>query len=497
MNPQLSFLAALESVDFDGTEDAVALSLKERVLPIIQANATTISGNDGLINVNVTGHLPETSSSNGSHSKDGARDRIAGGTSDPEISLVPKYTIANDDQEAILTRTDPAKVSALWILALTAKYGNQTADISEFVSSANRLLDNISGAQAKLVPEHYRALLYMIAGAADALDNPNLLLRQLLNAALSFSPAHDTLSPAHALFLIQALKAKQYKLALQLLKYDVDKFDSAYALTYQDHLRFHYYGAMVLIGMKQYEKAIEYLAIVLCAPGFPCSMVQIEALKKTILLQLILYGKHSLKLPRMANDFTSHSYRAFARPYDHFAVAFENGDPTVLKLVWNQINNIFSADGNYGLGLHALTAFRKQRIQKLRKTFMTVPMKYIESNDVDILENGPSTKAFVLAMIQDGDLMAKISQKSSTSPVIVVFQDGSITSSHLDALEAKLDSVRQLNEKIAIADREVGQSREYISRKLQNTTAPGGFHGRGSGLEDLEGYDDSMSMMEL
>ncbi|KAK9240606.1 hypothetical protein V1525DRAFT_353046 [Lipomyces kononenkoae] len=497
MNPQLSFLTVLESVDFDGTEDAVALALKERVLPIIQANATTISSGEGLLNVNITGTLPETSSSNGSHSKDGTKEGTASGTTDAEISLVPKYMIAKDDQEAILTKTDPARVSALWILALTAKYGNQTADISEFVSNANRLLDNVSGAQAKLVPEHYRALLYMIASAADALDNPNLLLRPLLNAALSFSPEHDTLSPAHALFLIQALKAKQYKLALQLLKYDVDKFDSAYATAYQDHLRFHYYGAMVLIGMKQYEKAIEYLSIVLCAPGFPCSMVQIEALKKAILLQLILYGKHSLKLPRMANDFSSHSYRVFARPYDHFAIAFENGDPTVLKLVWNQINTIFSADGNYGLGLLALTAFRKQRIQSLRKTFITVPMEYIESKDVDILENGPTTKAFVLAMIQDGDLKAKISQKSSTSPIIVVFQDGSITSSHLDALEAKLDAVRQLNEKIAIADREVGQSREYLSRKLQSASAPAGFHGRGGGLEDLEGYDDSMGMMEL
>ncbi|KAK9363369.1 hypothetical protein V1504DRAFT_385686 [Lipomyces starkeyi] len=358
----------------------------------------------------------------------------------------------------------------------------------------NRLLDNISGAQAKLVPEHYRALLHMIVDASDAIENPNLLLRPLLNAALSFSPSHDTLSPAHALFLIQALKAKQYKLALQLLKYDVDKFDSAYGLTYQDHLRFHYYGAIVFIGMKQYEKAIEYLSIVLCAPGFPCSMVQIEALKKTILLQLILYGKHALRLPRMVNDFTSHSYRAFARAYDHFAVAFENGDPTVLKLVWNQINNIFSADGNYGLALHALTAFRKQRIQKLRKTFITVPMEYIDSKDVDILENGPGTKEFVLAMIEEGDLRAKISQKSSTSPIIVVFQDGSITSSHLDELEAKLDSVRQLNEKIAVADREVGQSREYLSRKSQSASAPG-YLSRGGGLEDLEGYDDSM--MEL
>ncbi|KAK9374133.1 uncharacterized protein V1513DRAFT_446762 [Lipomyces chichibuensis] len=493
MDPQFSFLTVLESIDYDGTEDAVAVALKEKVLPILQANATAItSSSEGSLNVNITGASAESSRSG---SKDGGKEGSAGGSRDTEKTLLPKYVIAKKHQDDILTQTDPARVSALWILALTAKFGNQTADISEFFSNVNRLLDNISGAQAKLVPEHYRALLYMIVGASDAIENPNLLLRPLLNAALSFSPSHDMLSPAHALFLIQALKAKQYKLALQLLKYDVDKFDSAYGLTYQDHLRFHYYGAMVFIGMKQYEKAIEYLSIVLCAPGFPCSMVQIEALKKTILLQLILYGKHALRLPRMANDFTSHSYRAFARPYDHFAVAFENGDPTVLKLVWNQINNIFSADGNYGLALHSLTAFRKQRIQKLRKTFITVPMEYIESKDIDILENGPSTKGFVLAMIEDGDLRAKISQKSSTSPIIVVFQDGSVTSSHLDELEAKLDSVRLLNEKIAIADREVGQSREYLSRKLQSASAPGGFLSRGGGLEDLEGYDDSM--MEL
>ncbi|KAJ8104191.1 hypothetical protein POJ06DRAFT_14927 [Lipomyces tetrasporus] len=497
MDPQFSLLTVLLSIDFEGAEEAVTEALKERVLPILQANATAVkAGSDGSFNVNIIG-VSGDSSSSGSSSKDGGKESSASASRDADKALAPRYMIAKKDQDDILTRTDPAQVSVLWILALTAKFGNQSADASEFFALVNRLFDNISGTQAKLVPEHYRALLYIIAAASDAIEMPILSLRPLLNAALSFSPIHDILSPAHPLFLIQALKAKQYKLALQLLKYDVDKFDSAYGLTYHDHLRFHYYGAMVFIGMKQYQKAIEYLAIVLCAPGFPCSMVQIEALKKTVLLQLILYGKHTLKLPRMANDFTSHSYRAFARPYDHFAVAFENGDPTILKLVWNQIKGIFTADGNYGLALHALTAFRKQRIQKLRKTFITVTMEYIESKDVDILENGPSTKEFVLAMIADGDLRAKISQKSSTSPITVIFQDASITSSHLDELEAKLNSVRQLNEKIAAADREVGQSREFLNRKLQSASTPGGFLGRGAGLEDLEGNDDSMSMMEL
>jgi COP9 signalosome complex subunit 3 len=72
-------------------------------------------------------------------------------------------------------------------------------------------------------------------------------------------------------------------------------------------LEFYLYGGMLYAGVKKWRRALDYLAHVCCfaqgkdlqanrkkviaAPGSTCSMVQVEAYKKFVLIGLLLDGK--------------------------------------------------------------------------------------------------------------------------------------------------------------------------------------------------------------
>ncbi|KAK9465305.1 hypothetical protein V1512DRAFT_266414 [Lipomyces arxii] len=452
MSTHSAVLDVLRSIDFNGSEQEVADAMRDKVLPLLKAARS-----------------------------DKADNKREG----------PEYVVAPGLQNEILSSTDPFQATAVWIVTLCSRYAGTEVAATEVFQLVGRLFESASELQMKIVGSQFQTLVQIIVSVSDAMGKPELSLKPLLDAALAFSSTHDTLSPAHAMFVAQALKAKQYDVALNLLQYSVDQFDLKYGLTYHDHLLFHYYGAIVFIYTKQYERAFNYLATVLCAPGQATSMIQIEAYKKTVLIQLILTGKRSLRLPRLTSELSSHRYRVAARAYDYFGSGFESNDILVLKTVWNQINAIFEKDGNYGLGVMSLMAFRKQQIQKLQKTFMSLPMAYVESKDTDIEGSGRSTKDLVVSMIDTGELEGILTEQD-----VIVFKTTAVSGSSLETLQAKLEDVRVLNEKIAAAVRRVGMSREYLARKVQGAGVGGFGRPMGNGGMDMEieAYDGLMEL---
>lgn len=169
---------------------------------------------------------------------------------------------------------------------------------------------------------------------------PVLSLKPLLDAALGFSILHNTLSPAHALLVEQSLRSKSYDHALTLLQYPLTTFDGKLGVTYRDHLKYHYYGAQILIALHDYARAREFLAIVYCAPAmsYVASALQVAAYKKLILLDLVIHGKRGLK-PKVVSDYVDSVSRTIAQPYEFLRSAFENGDAEILGYVWGQVNS--------------------------------------------------------------------------------------------------------------------------------------------------------------
>ncbi len=65
-------------------------------------------------------------------------------------------------------------------------------------------------------------------------------------------------------------------------------------LEYQDHLKYFLFGAMIYIGLKDWERALLFLDIVISSPTVnSTSMIQVEAYKKWVLVSLLLRGQVS------------------------------------------------------------------------------------------------------------------------------------------------------------------------------------------------------------
>jgi COP9 signalosome complex subunit 3 len=62
-------------------------------------------------------------------------------------------------------------------------------------------------------------------------------------------------------------------------------------LCYNDNLIYHYAGGMALAALKRWAEAEEFFEMVASAPGQVPSAIQLEALKKLVLVQLISKGK--------------------------------------------------------------------------------------------------------------------------------------------------------------------------------------------------------------
>ena len=60
---------------------------------------------------------------------------------------------------------------------------------------------------------------------------------------------------------------------------------------YNDNLVYHYAGGMVYAALKRWAEAQEFFEICASSPGSAAAGIQMEALKKLVLVQLIHEGK--------------------------------------------------------------------------------------------------------------------------------------------------------------------------------------------------------------
>lgn len=86
--------------------------------------------------------------------------------------------------------------------------------------------------------------------------------------------------------------ANQPTAALRVLASPIAHISTALSdLTYNDNLIYHYLGGVILAVLKKWADAEEYLEICVTAPGAVPAALQLEALKKLRLIQLISRGE--------------------------------------------------------------------------------------------------------------------------------------------------------------------------------------------------------------
>ena len=89
------------------------------------------------------------------------------------------------------------------------------------------------------------------------------------------------------------MSTRNFLAALPVLSCPITNFDTSISpeLHYSDNLSYHYTGGIALAALKRWAEAEEYFEICVTSPGTYPAALQMEALKKLRLVQLISTGK--------------------------------------------------------------------------------------------------------------------------------------------------------------------------------------------------------------
>lgn len=253
------------------------------------------------------------------------------------------------------------------------------------------LVEKMDPVQVRYAGAEWRHLLEAMAWGAGAsgnvclktawshnqrslLQNANAI-EPLRTALLRLDPTTSTFTSLHLTIVRLCLRAKKYEKALPILDKGVWHYPSphekqshhpqpcgqhitsatyiTYAsgltdkLEYKDPLLYHLLGAMCYLAVKNLDRASLFLEIVMLWPtANTATMIQVEAYKKWVLVNLLLNGKASILLiqahndltevqgssmPRGTNPHAAKHYRALSKPYEALEAAFKEPDSSRLE----------------------------------------------------------------------------------------------------------------------------------------------------------------------
>ncbi|KKA20529.1 COP9 subunit 3 [Rasamsonia emersonii CBS 393.64] len=222
-------------------------------------------------------------------------------------------------------------------------------------SKALLFLKTFDPIQVRYAGYEWRKVVESVARAAEAVaKKPLLAIRPIRDAMLRLDPSGSSFTSNHVLLSRLCLRARAYALALPVIDKDICVFpasaDQAYLrrsqpvmcaqhessatfitntsgfsskLTYRDHLQYFLYSSMIYMGLKQWDRALHFLSIVISSPSInSVSAIMVEAYKKWVL---------PIPIPTITPPHAVKLYRSLARPYDALADAFRTGNFDKLK----------------------------------------------------------------------------------------------------------------------------------------------------------------------
>ncbi|KAI9724747.1 MAG: hypothetical protein M1812_000022 [Candelaria pacifica] len=411
-------------------------------------------------------------------------------------------------------------------------------------------LERFDGKQIRYAGGEWRRLVEFVAKAARSISEPFQAVQPIKTAILRLDPSAATFTSSHLLLARLCLEANAYTTALPLLNMDVIYFPQrpptiSYAfpctqnqmsygyitsesghsarVIYQDHLEYHLYGALILIALKKWERALDFLELILSSPNNNInapSTIQIEAYRNWVLVGL-LFGGRRLQLPRTVGQQATKTYRAIASPYEGVAEVFKSGTSSRLTEefrvganIWRDvcISNLYpptisyaystpSKDGNLGLMRQVLEAHRRFAIINLEKTYSSLSIPEIAKRTSPDPNDLAESEDYIRRLIARGHLFARISQPSDPSkPVVLTFlpspseglESESEAAQHVK-LKERTELLRRLDEHVKETDKVMAQSKELIDwqKKLNKSKEAGGAGGSG-GMMDM-GWDDPIA----
>ncbi|KAF5383247.1 hypothetical protein D9615_004842 [Tricholomella constricta] len=308
--------------------------------------------------------------------------------------------------------------------------------------------------QARLAPDRVTALAKGIASLAASMSNPKAAVQPLSDLVQRYPPDASYLTALHPIFALTCVKTHTFPALLPVLSTPITSIDLTLApdLTYGDNLSYHYLGGVALAALKSWRAAEEFFEIAVSAPGVVPAALQLEALKKLRIVQLIAGGKVN-PLPKYTHPLLGRLLKN--SPYNAFINAYPN-NVGVLADIMQREAQLFATEKNTGLLQQAVARAPRWALKKLTATYVTLGLGDI-GRAVGI-EAEEDVRALLLSMIEAGDIAAQMSADGT-----VTFSDPAprFTKAQVDAV---LADVQGQAAALGELEREMGRSKEFLGK---------------------------------
>ncbi|KAL9596924.1 MAG: hypothetical protein Q9219_005487 [cf. Caloplaca sp. 3 TL-2023] len=369
--------------------------------------------------------------------------------------------------------------------------------------------DNFDPVQVRYVGTEFRRLVVYTRDTAGASNQLGAAIRPIRSAILRLDPTGSCFTSTHLLFVCLCLETCCFRAAKPVLDNDIYEFPSSSKaqstgqlpcsqhdtssgfiteqselsspLTYRDPLQYFLYGAMVYMAIKEWRRAILFLEAVLTAPTRnPASRIQVEAYKKWVLAHLLANGRVPDSLPKTTSSQVAKQVRTLGKPYEALADIFKEGQSKEhdMHRLYAEIqigNHRWLEDHNLSLVLHVLDAYRQFSIVKLRDTYAALPLPSITQRISPENQNHVETAEYIVTMITNGQLNARLDRKSQDPQTWVLRFALSNTGTkalseqeNYEELVKQTAKVKKLADHVRETDRKLSLSKEYINWMKQS-----------------------------
>ncbi|KAJ7508411.1 hypothetical protein B0H11DRAFT_1964831 [Mycena galericulata] len=396
-------------------------------------------------------------------------DRILGEITTTNNILALNHTLKNglpkESRETILSSPlasgqDPLSVldlrqNTLGVLyIMSARLTSTNAGVApELVMS---FCQTFSPEQARVAPERVTLLAKGIVRLAHAYQNLLWAVTPLHYLVTRYPLDSSYLTTIHPIFLQTCLVAHQPTAALAVLSRPITQIATSLSdLHYNDNLTYHYTGGIIFAVLKKWAEAEEFFEICVTAPGAVPAALQLEALKKLRLVQLISRGE-VFPLPKYAHTALPRILKNSV--YSDLINAYPQNTERLYNLL-DKEKQTFTTDRNLGLVTQAIDRAPRWALKKLTATYVTLGLGDI-ARAVGI-QSEDEVRALILSMIETGDLSAQISASGT-----VTFSDPppQFTKAEVDAV---LYSAQQQSEALEILEMEMARSKDFINKAVK------------------------------
>ncbi|KAI9762569.1 MAG: hypothetical protein M4579_000372 [Chaenotheca gracillima] len=459
-------------------------------------------------------------------------------------------TSETEDGGTLLQALDPRLNSVPYLYVLLAQSNSQQSHSGKtssafFVNNglidpmtplwanAVHFLQKFDSRQIRYVGHEFRRLVDLIAKSAKSFGKPLLAVHPVRSAILRLDASSETFTSTHTLFASLCLQARAFRAALPILDKDILGLPStppaglsslpsatglssltyitessglSATLNYTDLIEYHLHGAMIYIGLKNWERAYQFLSLVIATPTQNvASSPMVEAYKKWTLVSLLLSGQAG-RMPKTANPTAIKSFHAIGKPYETIAEAFKAGDAMKLQQEVEAGRDIWKEDNNRGLIDLVVSALPRFAIHKLESIYSTLSIAEIHHrlHPTELSRSAPSpadlqaTESQILSMIASGTLNATLSQPSSSSesPTVLHFSPTQLSEdAQLAQVEEQIQRTIQVTNHIRAVDRRMANSKEYLSwlSKARQAAKKAGASGNFATMGEVGGQSGMMA----